>query len=68
MFRRKQEWFCFIHVGPPLSGCPRDKAGRRDLSVTGVYIWWKKQKARRFRKAHGASARAPLEATIAEEQ
>lgn len=31
------------------------------LSATGVYIWWKKSNARRFRKAQGASVRAPLE-------
>jgi uncharacterized iron-regulated membrane protein len=35
------------------------------LSVTGVYIWWKKRAARRFRKKQGASA-PPLEATPAE--
>jgi len=35
------------------------------LSVTGVYIWWKKLKARRFRKRQVASA-PPLEATTAE--
>jgi uncharacterized iron-regulated membrane protein len=32
------------------------------LSVTGVYIWWKKRKARRFRKSRGADA--PLEGAI----
>jgi uncharacterized iron-regulated membrane protein len=31
------------------------------LSVTGVYIWWKKRTARRFRKAHRSSASAPGE-------
>ncbi|WP_400766477.1 PepSY-associated TM helix domain-containing protein [Methylosinus sporium] len=31
------------------------------LSVTGVYIWWRKRKARRFRDAHGGAARTPLE-------
>jgi uncharacterized iron-regulated membrane protein len=36
------------------------------LCVTGVYIWWKKRKARRFHKARGASAGAALEATIAD--
>ncbi|WP_400770645.1 PepSY-associated TM helix domain-containing protein [Methylosinus sporium] len=36
------------------------------LSVTGVYIWWKKQKARRFHKTKSASAGAPLEAMTAE--
>jgi uncharacterized iron-regulated membrane protein len=35
------------------------------LSVTGVYIWWMKWKARRFRKKRGASA-PPLDATTAE--
>jgi len=34
------------------------------LSVTGVYIWWKKRAARRFRKRQGAAA--PLEATTAQ--
>lgn len=34
------------------------------LSVTGVYIWWKKRKARRFHKTKSISAGAPLEATI----
>jgi len=36
------------------------------LSVTGVYIWWKKRKARRFHKTRGASAGAALEATVGE--
>jgi uncharacterized iron-regulated membrane protein len=31
------------------------------LSATGVYIWWKKRAARRFRKTRGSSAGAPLE-------
>jgi uncharacterized iron-regulated membrane protein len=35
------------------------------LSVTGVYIWWKKRKARRFHKARGASIGLPLETTTA---
>jgi uncharacterized iron-regulated membrane protein len=35
------------------------------LSITGVYIWWKKRAARRFRKTHGAAA-ATLGATTAE--
>ncbi|WP_400768576.1 PepSY-associated TM helix domain-containing protein [Methylosinus sporium] len=35
------------------------------LSATGVYIWWKKRKARRFRKKQGVSA-PPLEATPGE--
>jgi uncharacterized iron-regulated membrane protein len=35
------------------------------LSMTGVYIWWKKRAARRFRKRQGAST-PPLEATPAE--
>ena len=30
------------------------------LSVTGVYIWWKKRKARIHAKSHAASATAPL--------
>ncbi|CAN2534723.1 hypothetical+protein [Methylocapsa aurea] len=36
------------------------------LSVTGVYIWWKKKTARRFRKTQGPAAGAPLETTNAE--
>jgi len=36
------------------------------LSATGVYIWWKKRKARRFRKKPGAAAGAPAEPTAAE--
>ncbi|HXW72572.1 MAG TPA: PepSY-associated TM helix domain-containing protein [Methylocella sp.] len=33
------------------------------LSVTGVYIWWKKRKARKFSKAHrGAAAAAEVDA------
>ena len=36
------------------------------LSVTGVYIWWKKRKARRFRKTRGASSDASLEALTTE--
>ncbi|HEY8067243.1 MAG TPA: PepSY-associated TM helix domain-containing protein [Methylosinus sp.] len=36
------------------------------LSVTGVYIWWKKRKARRFHKARGASSDASLEALTTE--
>ncbi|WP_018267559.1 PepSY-associated TM helix domain-containing protein [Methylosinus sp. LW4] len=35
------------------------------LSATGVYIWWKKRRARRFRKKQGVSV-PPLEATPAE--
>jgi uncharacterized iron-regulated membrane protein len=36
------------------------------LSATGVYIWWKKFKARRFRKTHGSSASAPRESLAAD--
>jgi uncharacterized iron-regulated membrane protein len=36
------------------------------LSVTGVYIWWKKRSARRFRKKHGSSAGAPQESLAAD--
>lgn len=36
------------------------------LSATGVYIWWKKLLARRFRKTHGASAGAPRESLAAD--
>jgi uncharacterized iron-regulated membrane protein len=36
------------------------------LSATGVYIWWKKLLARRFRKTHGSSARAARESLAAD--
>jgi uncharacterized iron-regulated membrane protein len=36
------------------------------LSLTGVYIWWKKRQARRFHKTRGASAGVAVEATIVE--
>ncbi|WP_018266360.1 PepSY-associated TM helix domain-containing protein [Methylosinus sp. LW4] len=34
------------------------------LSATGVYIWWKKRKARRFRKTQAVSLGKPLEAAV----
>lgn len=36
------------------------------LSATGVYIWWKKRKARLFHKTKSVPAGAPLEAKIGE--
>jgi uncharacterized iron-regulated membrane protein len=35
------------------------------LSITGVYIWWMKRRARRFHKRQGASVGAALESTSA---
>ena len=31
------------------------------LSVTGVYIWWKKRRARKFSKAHRGATAAAVE-------
>ena len=54
----------------PVFGLPmhfrfRHRACYTSLSVTGVYIWWKKRRARKFSKAHRGVA-AGVEEVAAE--